>query len=244
MTKYWWTMLLFILCACGVENITSPPPQEAPPPVVAAVPQPLPQGEAAPPPVVPPSVRLAQVRSDGSVLAGSEFVGGVACVYTYADYQKQTFSHSYPVSGNGAITPFTAGKWECGKTFTIQLDVQRGAKCPLNPFDETAWDGGWVAGLADIKYTTVACPKPQPTPTPTPSPTPTPCAVSWVQQAPTTVYGEWSKCKKDNEINESCTTCSQHRTNVVTIKEKNTCTGELRIKSVTSVGETQSCKCS
>jgi uncharacterized repeat protein (TIGR01451 family) len=71
------------------------------------------------------------------------------------------------------------------------------------------------------------------------------CQVEWIEQEPEITYGEWGECKKPSEASQSTATpeCSQSRSVRTVIKEKNSCTGELRVKSDTTKTESRPCDC-
>lgn len=128
-----------------------------------------------------------------------------------------------------------------GQSATVTYIVQLPATC-RSQVDDTWGPGNMVFVVGDVFNSGKPCPVPTPTPTPTPSPspsptpspspspspTPTPCAVTWVEQPP--VYGEWGACQKQpHDVSRSCTSeCHQYRDK--TINEKNSCTGETRVK--------------
>jgi len=71
------------------------------------------------------------------------------------------------------------------------------------------------------------------------------CKEEWVELEPEITYGEWSECTSivENHITPSPPTCEGIKVRKVTtiIKEYNECSQETRIKSESSVAETESC---
>lgn len=63
------------------------------------------------------------------------------------------------------------------------------------------------------------------------------CVEKWEEQEPEITYGEWGTCAKDGEK------CYQSRTVKTVIKEKNSCTGAVRVKSDTTATEKRECEC-
>lgn len=154
--------------ACGSpDRSTSPTLPTAEDTAPAVVASPGYTVNAAP---VPEDEKIATISPTGAVTITKERVW-TACVYTYKDFQFQSFSHSYTVTGPGT-TPFQPGPL-CG-TVEIQLDVQAGTVCPADPF-KGPFDG-FRAGRAGFSIT-------NPCPTPTPPP-PTPKCKPWYPGTP------------------------------------------------------------
>ena len=75
------------------------------------------------------------------------------------------------------------------------------------------------------------------------------CVPEWTELDPEITYGEWSECLPEgqdaaNIVIPSCKpTCSQSRTVRTIIREQNSCTQEVRVKSDTTTTERRPCEC-
>jgi len=74
---------------------------------------------------------------------------------------------------------------------------------------------------------------------------------TWVEQEPEVTYGEWSSCVLSPQVDDLSEATGTHpqlcsgtktRTKRTVIKEKNTCSGEYRVKSDVTTEETTSCE--
>lgn len=241
-----------VLCllACGTDSVVGPTLQGEQTPASVAV--------STPPAAVPPSPVLeessgSEIRIvDGVVtfknLTSSPMKGRVAWYDATVWLAQVLVGFEEKLIRPGDTASFSPPSMPCGST--IQTDV--GGLTPWPPplqGGPPTFGGLWAAGY----HVTSACPTPKPSPTPSPSPTPTPkptpsptpsptpppCEVKWVEQPK--VYGSWGECKvQAHDVGQSCSTkCHTYRT--VTINEKNSCTGEIRVKR--TYKESKDCTC-
>jgi hypothetical protein len=73
-----------------------------------------------------------------------------------------------------------------------------------------------------------------------PPPPPNGCEVEWTELKPEVTYGEWGECIESVGAQQSC---SQSRSVRTVIKEKNSCTEEIRVKSDETTEESKPCDC-
>lgn len=70
------------------------------------------------------------------------------------------------------------------------------------------------------------------------------CIAEWIELQREVITGEWGPCQANSGADPSCvSTCARSRTITTIIKEKNTCTNEIREKSRTSRVQSEACVC-
>ena len=70
-----------------------------------------------------------------------------------------------------------------------------------------------------------------------------PCVEEWKELKPEITYGAWGECKADTSSNTVSSECSRSRTKLVVVKEQNSCTQEIRVKSQVETKESEPCTC-
>lgn len=69
------------------------------------------------------------------------------------------------------------------------------------------------------------------------------CVEEWIELKPEITYGAWGECKADTSSNTVSSECSRSRTKLVVVKEQNSCTQEVRVKSQVETKESEPCTC-